>query len=658
MIILDKVSIKDIVSYGGDRLQSIINNGSAALLSISTADGGGSESSYFSIGARSRAAAGYEAGLAFNREERYENIEVEQLFLRHQGIIPEDGSILHPYVGDLARQNKQHRYEFHLGYIGEVLKKSNLQGAVIGNADTQVPRRMVVTIVMDSQGVVPLGSVSDELLRKSPDFPYGVCCNAGAYLEEWENVKDKASLVAVDWGDTARIDLYSHHLTPARREQLLVQSLQELEIFLKGISQRPGRLIMLITPSPSRFHGFGNKALTPLFLESSGQEKVLMSSPTTRRPGLLAGIDIAPIVLSYLEVFPELEFYSRITKTPAANRMSYLEEMEQKTFLINRQRPQILQGYVLCQILLLLGGFFGIIFRYRPTLWLRFPMKSILLVPLVLLILAPWSFFPMDNIYYSGLLIIAVTILLTGLLELFQLETRALLSIIGLITSFLIVMDLLRRAPWMQMGFLGYDPIAGARFYGIGNEYMGVLIGSLILGTSFLLSVVNKRVAKFLTPICLLLYLLIIILMASPAFGTNFGGTITAAVGFGFTFALFCRTPDYKSYFYVPFLFVGISIFFLFLLNVTRQFAIPSHLSQTWDLFQEKGKGSIWLIIQRKLAMNWRLIKYSFWSRAMLTFIALAVTLVFRPAGLVQKVLSANTYLRSGLAGGMLAGVT
>ena len=56
---------------------------------------------------------------------------------------------------------------------------------------------------------MPLGSVSDELLRKSPDFPYGVCCNAGAYLEEWENVKDKASLVAVDWGDTARIDLYS-----------------------------------------------------------------------------------------------------------------------------------------------------------------------------------------------------------------------------------------------------------------------------------------------------------------------------------------------------------------------------------------------------------------------------------------------------------------
>ena len=231
-----------------------------------------------------------------------------------------------------------------------------------------------------------------------------------------------------------------------------MQSLQELEIFLKGISQRPGRLIMLITPSPSRFHGFGNKALTPLFLESSGQEKVLMSSPTTRRPGLLAGIDIAPIVLSYLEVFPELEFYSRITKTPAANRMSYLEEMEQKLFLLIGSAPDIAGLRFVSDTAFVRSFWYHISLPSHPMAEISYEKYTFSSSGIVNP--CPWSFFPMDNIYYSGLLIIAVTILLTGLLELFQLETRALLSIIGLITSFLIVMDLLRRAPgcrWVSL---------------------------------------------------------------------------------------------------------------------------------------------------------------------------------------------------------------
>ena len=33
----------------------------------------------------------------------------------------------------------------------------------------------------------------------------------------------------------------------------------------------------------------------------------------------------------------------------------------------------------------------------------------------------------------------------------------------------------------MRYSPLGYDPVGGARFYGIGNEYMGVLVGSSIL---------------------------------------------------------------------------------------------------------------------------------------------------------------------------------
>jgi len=41
----------------------------------------------------------------------------------------------------------------------------------------------------------------------------------------------------------------------------------------------------------------------------------------------------------------------------------------------------------------------------------------------------------------------------------------------------LIVGDIVLGNALMQVSILGYDPIVGARFYGIGNEYMGLLAG-------------------------------------------------------------------------------------------------------------------------------------------------------------------------------------
>ena len=72
--------------------------------------------------------------------------------MRHQGIIPEDGSILHPYVGDLARQNKQHRYEFHLGYIGEVLKNLTFKALLSGMQIHRFPGEWLLQLSWTAKG--------------------------------------------------------------------------------------------------------------------------------------------------------------------------------------------------------------------------------------------------------------------------------------------------------------------------------------------------------------------------------------------------------------------------------------------------------------------------------------------------------------------------
>lgn len=53
--------------------------------------------------------------------------------------------------------------------------------------------------------------------------------------------------------------------------------------------------------------------------------------------------------------------------------------------------------------------------------------------------------------------------------------------------------------PLMKRSYLGYDPIIGARYYGIGNEFMGVYIGATLLFISHFLQM-KKNGVTFLLP--------------------------------------------------------------------------------------------------------------------------------------------------------------
>ena len=71
----------------------------------------------------------------------------------------------------------------------------------------------------------------------------------------------------------------------------------------------------------------------------------------------------------------------------------------------------------------------------------------------------------------------------------------------------------------------------GARFYGIGNEFMGVLVGSSIMAWALL---VGKKASASRPErlASLLLFAGFITLVGAPALGTNAGGAVSAVFGF------------------------------------------------------------------------------------------------------------------------------
>ena len=90
-------------------------------------------------------------------------------------------------------------------------------------------------------------------------------------------------------------------------------------------------------------------------------------------------------------------------------------------------------------------------------------------LPLILLLLPQGWYWPM------------LIILLLVLVNLRCQNQLASIMAVALITAGLIIVDVIRGGVWIRYSFLGYDPVGGARYYGIGNEYMGILIGSAIM---------------------------------------------------------------------------------------------------------------------------------------------------------------------------------
>jgi len=196
---------------------------------------------------------------------------------------------------------------------------------------------------------------------------------------------------------------------------------------------------------------------------------------------------------------------------------------------------------------------------------------------------------------------------------------------------------MLRNAALMKVSVLGYDVVSGARFYGLGNEYMGVLIGSTLLGTSALLAI-YPRWRKVMLPILSILYLLLVLLIVSPAGGANFGGTVSALSAF-LVMLLICFRVKWRWQSGLIILAVmSVVVFLSFYINWSIPHSAQSHLGRTLSLFNNTGWEAMTDLINRKAAMNIRLFRYSQWSRAFLAFLIALAVLFYRPRGVLKNI--------------------
>ncbi len=403
------------------------------------------------------------------------------------------------------------------GRMAEALRRSEVRTALIGDADGDdtgpyAPARLFLpTPDTVSDG----GTVSDPLAcggrREDP-------------VRLWASTQtafQNADLVVVHFGDFARIERENQRgfLLPVSYRQHRQQALLALDAYLGQAQAGFHGPIYVVVPTPPLSASETWNSLTP-FLALNAAPLNSATSDTTQTPGLIASRDLAPTVLTALGVPAPYQMtgapvHSVTVPKAALVRLDRLVRLNQEAQDAIFWAVGLVAGIIVFSGLFLyrtgrMAGRTGQAARYGLRMLSAWPL-ALLLAPL----LGPQT-------VPQYLLGIAACV---GLLAL--LPTPA---IIFSLTAGVLVLDGLSGTHLVSNSALSEYALSGIRFYGIGNEYMGVLIGGALLAALWVPAAGRLPWFAFVT-----------FVLSFPAFGAKAGGAVTATATFLIAWRLFTR---------------------------------------------------------------------------------------------------------------------
>ncbi|SNS32699.1 hypothetical protein SAMN05446037_10083 [Anaerovirgula multivorans] len=635
MVIINRVDFYDL--YNMPQMKSIIDQSSIALMNTRASGRNSEFKSYATLGWGTRAEAAQNTSTFFRLEE-----ETTGIYERRTGDLFEEEGIVNININLLIQQNLRGEYGAFPGILGDLLRKHNYRTAIIGNSDIENEKsRAIGLIAMDSRGYIDDGNVSEELIEEDNYSPYGIKTNYSQLLNSSIEVYPKGDLILIETGDTNRLDRYKDNLSTSLYQHHKNNILSNIDDFVGNLLNHIDineTLLMFVTPYPSDYAAAAGERLTPVIIYDGGLNQGLLWSSTTRRPGIIGNVDIAPTILSYFHIEPTNMIGRKLTSIPREDAINHIHYLNKRVVNTSLQRYRILYSFAIFQMLASVIALLAIVFKKRIHKKWNTPISLVLLSTIV----APFTLLILPLLGIMSLL--ANYLLLIGITggfvcSLYALGRKNSLNMI-MYASFLImiglIVDIILGQNLIKNSILGYDPIIGARYYGIGNEYMGVLIGSALIFTTTLIE--RFKLNKYFI---ILIYIFTIAIIALPTLGANVGGTITAVVAFLFTsIRLLGMKINSKKliYIFLSMVMVIAVIAFIDLFIMENQ----THLANALQQIVEKGPVAIYEIIARKISMNIRVMGVTVWSRVLLIALAILGVLFYRPVGVIKSL--ANDY--------------
>lgn len=497
------------------------------------------------------------------------------------------------------------------GLIGDSLHRVRKLTAAVGDADSDArPNRAVSVLACDSRGIIDRGLVGWAVpyhdLRTDGDVSH--------LLEGIRFVSADAALTVVNYGLSTQLDEQRDRMSDEALAGYWAKMLRGLDTLVGELMDDESlESVALVSFSPS-MSGTWNR-LTPIAIHIRGKQAGLLTSATTRTPGLISATDIAPTLLTVLDVHPVHRTVGLPARTISsdADRLAVVHSMDKRVTANHVLLIPLLASFAAVGGLALTVA--AVLFALRKpisrrvSIALRFGMvyASCSGLATMLAVLAPSGVVS----YAVASVAIAIAISTVALLLACFSRLRAPLLLTFGATAFVLVLDALTGGHLIRFSVTSSDQLDGFRYYGIGNEYGSALICMTALVALF--SAPRYRMA-----LAAVLGAAVVTVLGTGSLGANYGATAAAVV----TFALILvalRRGGYRAMHVIGSLIAGVLIAGGFAyLDWLLTGSASTHGARLIGGF---GLGSVAEVAWRKLSMNLRIAGQDSSARIFLAFV-------------------------------------
>jgi hypothetical protein len=622
IVFVDKLDSMELFDSGLPAIKKFLTAGTCGLMNIRSSKGyTNTGSGYLSLGAGSRGNASGQPANSLIIEQSM--ISSPSASYTHWELgIPlkprSDNSMIVPEMGWLLNLAKLEDHPIIPGRLGTLFQIEGWRTCLIGNMDSpDQENRPDGLFLMNRQGLIDEGNINNSLNESDPDFPYLYRVSVAKMVTELRLHLAEQKIIALDFGDFARLDNYRDQMSPTLYARVKLQTWRRLNLLMEQILQlgAPEHFTtILISPSISKEGVATKNLLAPIVIYSRDYSPGLLVSGTTRWPGLVANIDLLP-TLANIAHLKKLNSFSGKTMTYLIqpDSLATLRRLNERLIVTNTNQRPIINWYQGIISFCWIAGLLSTI--YLKKRWIGDWLISIVtVIPLSLITLPLFPIFAWHLVGFLGLTLL-FAILFTRLKEI---DARILI-LSGTIWLILII-DQLISWPLIRFSPLGYSAMAGSRYYGLGNEFLGILLAAALLFTHLL----NRKIkTQWLAPVILGLTILI---LSWPQFGAKFGGILAGTAGFAYYLMGLYHWKLNNSKLWFALIGCCLVLFSIGWWDSMRPPDVQTHIGRFLHLLISKDFGQVGQIIFRKIAMNLKLTIFSPWIRIILLALTLGIT--------------------------------
>jgi hypothetical protein len=623
VVSVDKLDSRDVFENTSPGLRRLLDKSSCGLMSVRSPFGyAKTNSGYLTLGSGSRCAVTEKLQGLLAAGQKIAGVTARDFWswgapTSLNEIVPQ--ALLVPEVGFVVNLARRDYPAARPGLLGKIFRRNAWQTRVYGNSDRFMQLlRPAGLLLMDQQGMVDGGVVDNSLTTLDPEFPYLRRLDPDKAFAVLKTAVKPRRLIVLDFSDLAKLDFYRGAMLPSQYSLAKQAALQRLDRLVGRIlDQWSSQEISLVLVSPSiSLEAINDKRLlAPIIIRASDYIGGILTSGTTNWPGIVSNIDFFPTLLKLARLSAERQLDGRAFHVVnGVGREERLNRLHQRNNASRKAQRPILDWYIGLITFGWLLGYAGIYLKWGK--FGKWVLTGITVIPLTLILmplLPPWSW------GVAGFLVL--TAFLTGFFNLIP-EAPTRFLVLTVATWLILALD--QATGWSLIRFspLGYSPAAGARFYGMGNEFMGVFLPLSLLLAELVYQKTQRRWSTLLILGCS------VAVLGWPQLGINFGGTLAAVTGF--SFYLF---RSYQWDLGNRKLWLGIAGGLVLILMVgywdaLRPPELQTHIGRFFGLIFSNRFGRIFLIMGRKLAMNLKLLVFSPWAR--LIWLSLGITIANR----------------------------